>query len=147
MQTISSIRAEERQKAKTKKNLGLLSTAQDWQLTVDIGRQLNFPLHVTKTSLRPDIILVSEATKIIVMLELTVPWKERMMDAFEWTREKYKGLVLGKQGTCLWRLGTEALQDSLSVGALYAGGEGGEGGPSMTVLRLRLQRKPLVAQD
>ena len=44
-------------------------------------------------TLRPDIGLVSEATKNVVMLELTVPWEERMEEAFERKREKYESLV------------------------------------------------------
>ncbi len=56
-------------------------------------RQLKIPPHITKTSLRPDIILVSEATKQLVLLELAVPWEERMEEAQERKREKYQELV------------------------------------------------------
>ncbi len=50
---------------------------------MELGRQLKFPQHVAKTTLRPDIVLVSEATKIVVMLELTVPWEEQIEEASE----------------------------------------------------------------
>ena len=72
---------------------GLLSTARDWVMTVDLERQLKIPSHITQTRLRPDIILVSEATKQLLLLELTVPWEERMEEAQERKREKYQELV------------------------------------------------------
>lgn len=50
----------------------------DWQLLVDLGRQ-----QVFQTSLRPDVVLVSEETKNMTILEITVPWEECMEDAFE----------------------------------------------------------------
>lgn len=92
-QTISFIRAGEKPGRSSRVASGLLNTAQDWQLEVDLGRQLKFPQHVVKTSLRPDNVLVSEATRNLVMLELTVPWEDRMEEAFERKRVKYDGLV------------------------------------------------------
>nr|XP_020444590.1 uncharacterized protein LOC109953443 [Monopterus albus] len=81
-QIISFIKAGEETKTTSRKTSGLLNTAQDWQLLMDFGRQLKFPQNVVKTSLRPDIVLVSEATKNVVMLELIVPWEEWMEEAF-----------------------------------------------------------------
>lgn len=46
---------------------GILATAQDWQLSVDLVKQLKFPQHIATTTPRPDILLVSEATKNIVL--------------------------------------------------------------------------------
>ncbi len=48
--------------------VGLLFTARDWSLTVD----LNIPAHITQTMLRLDVILVSESAKQLILLELTV---------------------------------------------------------------------------
>ena len=62
-------------------------------MTVDLERQLKIPPHITQTRLRPDIILVSEATKQLLLLELTVPWEERMEEAQKRKREKYQELV------------------------------------------------------
>ena len=62
-------------------------------ITVDLERQLKIPPHITQSRLRPDIILVSEATKQLFLLELTVPWEERIEDAQERKREKYQELV------------------------------------------------------
>lgn len=36
--------------------------------------QLKFPRHIVKTSLWPDMIIISDASKHLIMLELTVPW-------------------------------------------------------------------------
>lgn len=66
----------------------LLATAQDWQLKVDIGRQLKFPENIALTTLRPDIVLVSETTRQVVLLELIVAWEDQMEEAFD-RRAKY----------------------------------------------------------
>ncbi len=62
-------------------------------MTVDLERQLKIPTHTTQFKLRPDIILVSEATKQLILLELTVPWEERMEEAQGRKWEKYQELV------------------------------------------------------
>ncbi|XP_036071215.1 uncharacterized protein LOC112142521 [Oryzias melastigma] len=72
---------------------GLLTTAQDWELKVDLGKQLKFPETITSTTLRPDMLLISEATKQVVLLELTVPWEDRIDEANERKRAKYADLV------------------------------------------------------
>ena len=72
---------------------GLLATARDWQLKVDLGRQLKFPENIAVTTLRPDMVLVSETTRQVVLLELTVPWEDRMEEAFERKRAKYEELA------------------------------------------------------
>lgn len=38
----------------------LLTSAQDWELKVDVGKQLKFPETVSITLLRPDMVLISE---------------------------------------------------------------------------------------
>ncbi|XP_025752887.1 kinesin-like protein KIF2A [Oreochromis niloticus] len=65
----------------------------DWQLQADLGKQLKFPQNIAKTSLRPDTIIISEASKQLIMLELTVPWEERIEEANERKRGKYQELV------------------------------------------------------
>ncbi len=79
---------KEGEQPKRKNNcVGLLFTARDWSLTVDLDRQLKIPAHITQTMLRPDIVLVSESTKQFMLLELTVPWEERMEEAQEGEKE------------------------------------------------------------
>ncbi|KAK0146184.1 hypothetical protein N1851_014501 [Merluccius polli] len=51
------------EKTPRNRSAGLLPTARDWVMSVDLERQLKIPPHITQTRSRPDIILVSEATK------------------------------------------------------------------------------------
>ncbi len=62
-------------------------------MRVDLGKQLRFPKNITDTSLRTDTVLLSETSKQVVMLELTVSWEEWMVAASERKREKYAELV------------------------------------------------------
>ena len=68
-------------------------SATDWQLLMDLEHQLKFPSHISVTTLRPDIVLVSESTKQAVLVELTVLWEDHMDEAFERKLSKYAGLV------------------------------------------------------
>ncbi|XP_075893028.1 uncharacterized protein LOC142895694, partial [Nelusetta ayraudi] len=90
---IPFIKAGDRPRAGPPKTTGLLHTASDWHLLVDLGKQLRFPQHIAATSLRPDMIITSEASKHLIMLELTVPWEERIEEANERKRSKYQELV------------------------------------------------------
>lgn len=67
--------------------------ARDWVMAADLERQLKFPAHIVQTLLTPDTILVSEATRQLGLLELTVPWKERMEEVQERKKAKYQELV------------------------------------------------------
>jgi len=53
------------------KKHGILQQASDWTLQADLGKKLQFP-DIVKTSLRPDIVIKSTATKRLVIVELTV---------------------------------------------------------------------------
>ncbi len=90
---IAFIRAGEQPRPAAKTSAGILATARDWQLLVDLERQFKFPNHITTTSLRPDIVLLSDFTKQVVLLELTVPWEDRLEEAYERKLAKYEGLV------------------------------------------------------
>lgn len=74
---------------RTKNNcVGLLYTARHWVMRVDLDRQLKIPAHITQCTLSPEIVMVSEATKQLVLLELTVPWEEQMEEVQERQRGK-----------------------------------------------------------
>lgn len=49
---------------------------------MDLEQQLKFPSHVTSTTLKLDMVL-SESTKQVVLLELTVPGEDHLEEAFE----------------------------------------------------------------
>lgn len=61
----------------------------DWQLQADQEKQLKFPQHIITTSLQPDMIITSEASKQLIMLELTVSWEEHIEEANERKCAKY----------------------------------------------------------
>ena len=92
-QSITFVRAGQKANHQPKSSGGLLATARDWQLQVDLGRQLKIPANIATTSLRPDMVLTSESTKQVVLLELTVPWEDRIEEANERKRAKYSELT------------------------------------------------------
>lgn len=68
--TIMFHRAGEQLKTPSRAKAGLLTSANDWQLEVDLGRQLKFPPRISSTRLRPDMIIISDSTKQLIILEL-----------------------------------------------------------------------------
>lgn len=61
--------------------------------------------------MRPDMLLISETSKQIVLLELTIPWEDRIEEANERKRAKYAELV----EEC-WNNGWRARCDPIEVG-------------------------------
>ena len=73
---------------------GLLYTANDWILTYDKSHDpLIFPPHIVQTSLRPDLIIHSNITKQVILIELTVPTEDNIIDWHARKEEKYAKLV------------------------------------------------------
>ena len=70
-----------------------LDGADDWSMKVDLDSKLKIPEYVAVTNLRPDMILVSNSTKRMGIIELTVPSKERIEVSGELKREKYEVIV------------------------------------------------------
>uniref|UniRef100_UPI003AAED46F uncharacterized protein n=1 Tax=Centroberyx gerrardi TaxID=166262 RepID=UPI003AAED46F len=101
-QAITFVKAGENPQPQPSPPGGLLVTARDWQLKVDLGRQLKFPDTIAVTTLRPDAVLMSETTRQAVLLELTVPWEDQTEEAYERRRAKYEGLV-GERRSRGWR--------------------------------------------
>ncbi|XP_049324773.1 uncharacterized protein LOC125789951 [Astyanax mexicanus] len=91
--SVSFVKAGEKPRAQQTSPASLISSASDWEMRVDLGRQLKFPEYVTSTSLRPDLVLTSLSSKQVLLLELTVPWEDRMEEANERKRLKYQELV------------------------------------------------------
>ncbi|XP_055496018.1 uncharacterized protein LOC129699945 [Leucoraja erinacea] len=118
--SITFVKAGEKPRPQPKTRAGLLYTATDWQLPVDLGKQLKYPQHITATSLRPDMIITSDVTKQLIVLELTVPWEERIEEANERKCAKYQELVemCQDRGWKTYYEPIEVLQDAHSVEAL-----------------------------
>ena len=66
-----------------------LDTARDWILKVDLDKHLKIPAHILETNLRPDMLLISERSKQLAVIELTVPTEERVEISAELKRNKY----------------------------------------------------------
>ncbi|XP_069134670.1 uncharacterized protein [Argopecten irradians] len=71
----------------------ILATARDWEMRADIQQRMGFPAEVASTPLRPDVVLWSRSSKQVVLVELTVPWEDRMEEADERKQQKYQQLV------------------------------------------------------
>lgn len=78
-------------------------------MKADLKRQLRFPGEITITNLRPDIILGSKGTKQVVLIELSMPWEERIEEAHEQMLRTYQSLILESQqrGWRAWNLPVE----------------------------------------
>ena len=88
---------------------GLLSSAKDWKMEVDLDKKLKFPEAILLTNKRPDIVLWSCDEKYLVIVELTVPWEDRMEVANELKSSKYEELVkeCENKGWKVWSLPVE----------------------------------------
>ena len=61
-------------------------------MEADLKRKLTFPVKDIGTSLRPDMVLWSQQSQKVIILELTVPWEKRLSEAHEQKLEKYQEL-------------------------------------------------------
>lgn len=80
-QSVTFVSAGEKTQHQPSFSGGILATAQDWQLQVDLGRQSKFLEHISATSLRPDTVLTLKSTEQVVLLELTVSWEDWIEEA------------------------------------------------------------------
>ena len=75
------------------KTTNLLSTANDWELSVDINHSLSFPPCTgIYTSQRPDVIIYSKSTKRLIWGELTCPIEENVLEAQTRKERRYAQL-------------------------------------------------------
>jgi len=88
--------------------LGLLHQAASREMKADLRKKLVFP-DVVQTSLRPDIVLWSEVSKKIIMIELTVPWADACEEAHDRKSAKYAKLAdsCRQKGWSAWVLSVE----------------------------------------
>jgi hypothetical protein len=71
----------------------LLDSGNDWMMAADMPGMKVYPEVITKTNLRPDAVLISEASRTVVLVELTVPYETNMNESHEYKAAKYEGLV------------------------------------------------------
>ena len=104
----------------------------DWKVMVDLpGFAYEFPLHVALTEKRPDLVLVSERARIIVLLEHTAPAERNVRKATNRKQHRYAGLVTdcekGGYETFLFTVEVGVLgfiADSLRIALTAIGGKG-----------------------
>ena len=71
----------------------LLDGADDWECTADLKEWNSHPDIIRKSGMRPDIVLNSQSTKQLIMIELTVPYENRMEVAQTYKTKKYADLA------------------------------------------------------
>ena len=71
---------------------GLLGQSAQWEMRVDVDKKLVFPEAIVITRQRPDLVLWAKDTRQVIMVELTVPWEERVEVSHHLKRDKYESL-------------------------------------------------------
>ena len=71
----------------------LVDGCDDWDVSADLPEWDSHPSIIKETRLRPDIVIHSASTQQLIMVELTVPYENRMEEAHIYKREKYTNLT------------------------------------------------------
>ena len=96
--TIGFVKEGEKQETEKPRYRNILDPARDWEMSIDLDRRVKIPAEITITNLRPDILIVSQSAKQMIMVELTVPHEERIEVSGELKMSKYNPIVEeGKQ--------------------------------------------------
>ena len=73
--------------------MSYFDSADDWNLQVDLGKHVKIPSAILQTSLRPDLVVMSQKKKMLGLMELTVPYEDRIEISSEIKKGKYKEIV------------------------------------------------------
>lgn len=72
---------------------GILDKASDWCILADgLTPRYRFPEELAVTNLRPDIVVYSASARVCVLVELTVPMEDRVLQSAVLKTEKYANL-------------------------------------------------------
>ena len=108
------VRKGEKKAARKKKedvSRSLLESANDWRLLVDFDhKKVVFPPTIVPTSLRPDIVLWSNMSRVVIIIELTCPAEENMKKAQLKKEGKYADLVNEINETKVWKASLRTLE-------------------------------------
>ena len=93
---ISFVKEGHRGKEEGRSHKTYLDSSRDWKMLVDLGKpRLKVPEHIVHTTQRPDIVVYSNMTKQVLLVELTCPWEDRIGLANELKRTNYEDLRQG----------------------------------------------------
>ena len=90
---IKFVKEGEKGRSEELESKSFLNSARDWELQVDLGKRVKIPEHIMLTRLKPDLILTSNSTKQMIVMELTVPLEERVELSAEMKKSKYEELI------------------------------------------------------
>ena len=68
---------------------GLMDGAEDWGLSADLPSWNDHPQAIKESKMRPDIVIHSESSRRMIMVELTVQYESRIDGAYHYKNEKY----------------------------------------------------------
>ena len=72
----------------------ILAEANDWTVAADLEGMRHYPQVLIESGKRPDLVLVSSSTDAIILVELTVPWEDRLQYSNALEADKYADLSM-----------------------------------------------------
>ena len=72
----------------------ILAEANDWTIAADLEGMRHYPQVLIESGKRPDLVLVSSSTDAIILVELTVPWEDRLQYSNALKADKYADLSM-----------------------------------------------------
>ena len=89
---------------KESRKAGLLEEAKDWEMLVDLKKQLVVPKHICDTKLRPDIVVFSNTLHTMVVIELTCQCEENTEARHMEKTSKYVDELVPKAEKMGWKV-------------------------------------------
>ena len=99
----------------------ILQTANDWKLAADLDGSRNYPACMKQSGLRPDMVVYSESSRTMIVIELTVPFESNISSSHEYKLAKYEGLLkeIHKYGYRTHMFAVEVGARGLATTSLY----------------------------
>ena len=81
------------QETQTPSRRDILAEANDWTVAADLEGLRHYPQLLRDSGRRPDVVLASSSSDAFILIELTVPWVDRIEASNVLKTEKYSGLA------------------------------------------------------
>jgi hypothetical protein len=100
---------------------GMLDHAKDWKIAADLPGMREYPELIKESGLRPDMVLISDSSRTVVIIELTVPYESNMSGSHELKKAKYEGLTseIQRRGYRTWLFAVEVGARGLAGATVY----------------------------